>query len=330
MQFDQLKRREFITLLGGSTAWPLAARAQQSGKLPTIGFLGSGTLAVQGRWAAAFSQRLRELGWIEDHNIKIEYRWAEGSRERAAELAAELVRLKVDVIVTYANPMVAAAKKATSVIPIVFAAAADPLGTGLVASLARPGGNVTGLSAQNTELAGKHLELLRELIPGLRRLAIMANVGNSASVLEMREVQAAAHAIGIEVATLEIRRAKDIAPALEEARGREEALYVCVDTVLFSNRIRISTLAIGAHLPTVHGNREFVAAGGLMSYGPSFPDLFRRAGDHVDKILRGANAGDIPVEQPTKFDLVINVTTAKAIGITVPPMLLERADEVIE
>jgi putative ABC transport system substrate-binding protein len=330
MQFDRLKRREFITLLGGSTAWPLAARAQQPGKLPTIGFLGSGTLAAQGQWLTAFLQRLRELGWTEDHNIKIEYRWAEGSSERAAELVAELVRLKVDVIVTYANPMVVAAKRATSVIPIVFAAAADPLGSGLVASLARPGGNVTGLSAQNTELAGKHLELLRELIPGLRRLAIMANVGNSASVLEMREVQAAAHAIGIEVATLEIRRAEDIAPALGEARGRAEALYVCIDTVLFSNRIRISMLAIGAHLPTVHSNREFVAAGGLMSYGPSFPDLFRRAGDQVDKILRGTKPGDIPVEQPTKFDLVINVTTAKAIGITVPPMLLGRADEVIE
>jgi putative tryptophan/tyrosine transport system substrate-binding protein len=330
MQFDQLKRREFITLLGGSAAWPLAARAQQAKKLPKIGFLGSGTAAAQGQWVAAFLQRLRELGWIEGRSLTIEYRWAEGNGDRAAELAAEFVRLKVDVIVTYANPMVVATKKATSVIPIVFAAAADPLGTGLVASLARPGGNVTGLSVQNTELAGKHLELLRELIPGLRRLAIIANVGNSASVLEMREVQAAAHAIGIEVATLEIRRAEDIAPAFEEVRGRADALYVCIDTVLFSNRIRISTLAIGAHLPTMLSNREFVAAGGLMSYGPSFPDLFRRAGDHVDKILRGAKPGDIPVEQPTKFNLVINLTTAKAIGVEVPPTLLGRADEVIE
>jgi len=327
-----MQRREFITLLGGSAAWagPLAARAQNSNKLPRIGFLGSGTAAAQGQWVAAFLQRLRELGWIDGRNLTIEYRWAEGSSDRAAELAAEFVRLKVDVIVTYANPMVVATKKATSVIPIVFAAAADPLGTGLVASLARPGSNVTGLSVQNTELAGKHLELLRELIPELRRLAIMANVGNSASVLEMREVQAAAHAIGIEVATLEIRRAEDIAAAFEEAKGRADALYVCIDTVLFSNRIRVSTLAIGAHLPTMLSNREFVAAGGLMSYGPSFPDLFRRAGDHVDKILRGAKPGDIPVEQPTKFDLVINLTTAKAIGLEVPPTLLGRADEVIE
>ena len=327
-----MQRREFITLLGGSAAWagPLAARAQNSNKLPRIGFLGSGTAAAQGQWVAAFLQRLRELGWIDGRNLTIEYRWAEGSSDRAAELAAEFVRLKVDVIVTYANPMVVATKKATSVIPIVFAAAADPLGTGLVASLARPGGNVTGLSAQNTELSGKHLEFLRELIPGLRRLAIIANVGNSASVLEMREVQAAAHAIGIEVATLEIRRAEDIAPAFEEARSRADALYVCIDTVLFSNRIRVSAMAIGAHLPTMVSNREFVAAGSLMSYGPSFPDMFRRAGDHVDKILRGAKPGDIPVEQPTKFDFVINLTAAKALDLTVPPTLLARASEVIE
>jgi putative ABC transport system substrate-binding protein len=183
---------------------------------------------------------------------------------------------------------------------------------------------------QNTELAGKRLELLRELVLGLRRLAIMANVGNSASVLEMHEVRAAARATGIEVSILEIRRAEDIAAAFEEVRGRADALYVCIDTVFFSNRIRISTLAIGAHLATLLSSRESVAAGGLMSYGPSFPDLFRRAADHVDKILHGAKPGDIPVEQPTKFDLVINLTTAKAIGLEVPPTLLGRADEVIE
>jgi putative ABC transport system substrate-binding protein len=275
-------------------------------------------------------QRLRELGWIEGRTIAIEYRWAEGSSDRAAELAAEFVRLKVDVIVTHANPMVIAAKQATSVIPIVFAAAADPLGTGLVASLARPGGNVTGLSVQNTDLAGKHLELLRDLIPGLRRLAIMVNVDNSASVLEMREVQAAARMIGLEVATLKIRRAEDIAPAFEELKGRADALYVCIDTVLFAHRIRINTLALSARLPTMLSNREYVEAGGLMSYGPNFLDLFRRAGDYVDKILRGAKPGEIPVEQPTKFDLIINLTTAKALGITVPATLLARADEVIE
>jgi putative ABC transport system substrate-binding protein len=324
-------RRQFITLLGGAAgAWPLAAHAQQTAMRPTIGFLGSGTPAVQGQWVAAFVQRLRELGWIEGRNLTIEYRWAEGSADRAAELAAEFVRRKVDVIVTYANPMVVATKQATSVIPIVFAAAADPVGTGLVAGLARPGGNVTGLSAQNTDLAGKHLELLRDLIPGLRRLAIMANVDNSASVLEMREVQAAARTIGLEVATLEIRRGEDIAPAFEGLKGRADALYVCVDTVLFSNRISVNTLALSARLPTIFLNREYVEAGGLMSYGPSFPDLFRRAGGYVDKILHGAKPGNIPVEQPTKFALTINLTTANALGLKIPPTLLVRADEVIE
>jgi putative tryptophan/tyrosine transport system substrate-binding protein len=324
-----IKRREFITLLGSAAAWPLAAQAQQP-KLSTIGFLGSGTPAVQSQWTTSFVQRLHELGWIEGRTVAIEYRWAEGRSDRAAELAAEFVRLKVDIIVTHANPMVIAAKQATSVIPIVFAAAADPLGTGLVASLARPGGNVTGLSVQNTDLAGKHLELLRDFIPGLRRLAIMVNVDNSASVLEMREVQAAARMIGLEVATLTIRRAEDIAPAFEELKGRADALYVCIDTVLFAHRIRINTLALSARLPTMLSNREYVEAGGLMSYGPNFLDLFRRAGDYVDKILRGAKPGEIPVEQPTKFDLIINLTTAKALGLTVPETLLARADEVIE
>ena len=325
-------RRKFLATLGGAAAaWPVAGRAQQTAMVPTIGFLGSGTPAAHGHWVAAFAQRLRELGWIEGRNLTIEYRWAEGSSDRAAELAAEFVRLKVDVIVTYANPMVVATKRATSVIPIVFAAAADPLGTGLVAGLARPGGNVTGLSVQNTDLAGKHLELLRDLIPGLRRLAIMANVGNSASVLEMREVQAAARTIGLEVTILEIRRAEDIAPAFEELKARADALYVCVDTILFSHRIRVNTLALSARLPTMLSvSREYVEAGGLMSYGPNFVDLFRRAGDYVDKILHGAKPGNIPVEQPTKFDLVINLTTAKALGLTIPPTLLARADEVIE
>jgi putative ABC transport system substrate-binding protein len=328
MQLGQLKRREFITLLGGAAAWPVMARAQQRAR--TIGFSGSGSPAAQGQWVAAFVQRLRELGWVEGRNLTIEYRWAEGSSDRAAEIAADFVRRNVDVIVTYANPIVAATMQATTVTPIVFAAAADPIGTGLVASLARPAGNVTGLSVQNTDLVGKHLELLRDLIPGLHWLAIMANVSNSASVLEMRTVQEAARMVGLEVAALEIRRAEDIAPAFEALKGHAEALYVCIDTMLFSNRIRINTLAVGAHLPTMLSNREFVAAGGLMSYGPNFPDLFRRAGDYVDKILRGAKPADIPVEQPTKFDLVINLTTAKALGLSVPDKLLALADEVIE
>jgi putative ABC transport system substrate-binding protein len=329
----RLQRREFIALLGGAAAssmlWPLATRAQQAGKRPTIGLLTAGAPATHGRWVAAFVRRLRELGWIEGRTISIEYRWAEGRPERYAEIAAEFVRLKVDVIVTQGGA-VAAAKKATSVIPIVFTVAADPLGGGLVASLARPGGNVTGLSLQFTDLAGKRLELLREVVPRLDRLAIMANVSYPAAVLEMAEVEATARTLGLEVAPSPIRRAEDIAPAFEALKGRAEALYVCGDPLVTTNRIRINTLALGARLPTMHGIREYVEAGGLMSYGANFPDLFRRAGDYVDKILRGANPGDIPVEQPTKFDLVVNLITAKALGLTVPPSLLARADEVIE
>jgi putative ABC transport system substrate-binding protein len=282
------------------------------------------------QWTAAFVQRLRELGWIEGRDIAIEYRYGEGRNERFAEIASEFVRAKVDIIVTYATPAIAAAKEATSVIPIVFAAAADPVGTGLVASLARPGGNVTGMSVQFTDLAGKKLELLREVVPRLRRLAIMANVGAPGAVLEMREAQAVARAVGLDVATVEIRGAGDIAPAFETLKDRAEALYVASDPLLNINRIRINILALGARLPTMHGVREYVEAGGLMSYGASVPDLFRRAADLVDKILHGAKPGDIPVEQPTKYDLVVNLITAKALGLTIPPMLLSRADEVIE
>ncbi len=311
-----MKRREFITLLGGAAAaWPLAARAQQAGKLPTIGYMGSNTPSAESQRIAAFVQRLRELGWIEGRTVAIEGRWGEGRNERFAEIAAEFVRLKVDVIVTAGTAAVVTVKQATSVIPIVFAVAGDPVGTGLVASLARPGGNVTGLSVQQTDLAGKRLELLREVVPGLRRLAIMANIGNPSAVLEMREVQAAARTLGLEVATLEIRRAEDIAPAFEALKGRADALYVCGGPLVFTHRIRINTLALAARLPTIHDHREYVEAGGLMSYGPNFPDLYRRAADYVDKILRGAKPGDLPVEQPTKFDLVINLKTAKALGL---------------
>ena len=319
-----------MPLLGGATAaWPLAARAQQPAKLPTIGFLGGTTPATWSLFVAAFVQRLRELGWIEGRTFAIEYRWAEGRGERFAEIAAEFVRLNVDVIVTVGGAVLAA-KQATSLIPIVFAAAADPVGSGLVASLARPGGNVTGLSSQFTDLAGKRLELLREMVPSLRRLAIMANAGYPAAVLEMAEVQATTRTLGLDVVTLELRRAEDIAPAFEALKGRAEALYVCAESLVTTNRVRINTLALAARLPTMHSIREYVEAGGLMSYGPNFPDLWRRAGDLVDKILRGAKPADIPVEQPTKFDLIINLTTAKALGLDVPPTLLARADEVIE
>jgi putative tryptophan/tyrosine transport system substrate-binding protein len=253
MHFDRLRRREFITLLGGAAAtWPLAARAQQPGKLPTIGFLGAAP-SIESQRVAAFVQRLRELAWIDGRNLTIEYRWTEGRNERNAESAAEFVRLKVDVIVTVGTPPTLAAKQATALIPIVFAAASDPVGTGLVASLARPGGNVTGLSIQTTDLAGKRLELLREVIPRLSRLAILANVGNPASVLDMGEAQAAARALGLEVTTSEIRRAEDISPAFDALKGRAEALYVCVDPLVNTHRIRVNTLALAARLPTMHG-----------------------------------------------------------------------------
>jgi putative ABC transport system substrate-binding protein len=326
-----MKRRDFMTLLGGAAfAWPVTARAQQSGKLRTIGFLGPNTHSAASEWVAAFVQRLRELGWMEGRTITIEYRWAEGREERFAEIAAEFVRLKVDVIVTSGTPAVMASKKATSVIPIVFATAGDPVGSGLVASLARPGGNVTGLATLANELAGKRLELLREVVPDLRRLAIMGNVGNPFTVLELGEVQAAARTLGLEVATLEIRRAQDLAPAFEALKSRADALYVCTDALANTNRIRINIAALGERLPTMHGSRDYVEAGGLMSYGPNFPDMFRRTADYVDKILRGAKPGDLPVEQPTKFDLVVNLTTAKALRLDVPPTLLTRADEVLE
>jgi len=325
-----MKRRDFIKVIVCSAAWPLAAGAQQPGKLPTIGYLGATTPSTESQRVAALVQRLREFGWIEGRNLTIEYRYAEGRSERYAELAAEFVRLNVDVIVTYGTPAVAAAKQATAVIPIVFAVAGDPLGSKLIASLARPGGNVTGLSNQKTDLADKRLELLREIVPGFRRLAIMANVGNPPSVLEMREVEATARKLGNEVTTFEIRGAEDIAPVFDALKGRADALYVCGDPLVETNRIRIITLALGARLPSMSDFPEYVEAGGLMSYGPNFPDLFRRAAGYVDKILRGAKPSDIPVEQPTKFDFVINLITAKALGLDVSPTLLARTDKVIE
>ena len=247
----------------------------------------------------------------------------------ASTASPEFVHLKVDCIVTNGDA-VPTIKKATSVIPIVFAIANDPVGGGLVASLARPGGNVTGLSGQATDLAAKRLELLREVVPRLRRLAIMLNVGYPSAVLEMGEVQAAARALGIEVAPLEIRRAEDVAPAFDMLKAQADALYVVVDTLVSANRTRIITFALGARLPTIWNTRGFVQAGGLMSYGPNFLDLFRSTAGLVDKILRGAKPGDLPVEQPTKFELVINLTAAKALRLTIPESFLARADEVIE
>jgi putative tryptophan/tyrosine transport system substrate-binding protein len=320
-----MRRREFITLVGGAVAaWPLAARAQQPSRVPTIGYLGAGTPAGQSQWLAAFVQRLRELGWIEGRTVAIEYRWAESRTQRYAEIAAEFVRLKVDVIVTLGQA-VPAAKQATSVIPIVFAVDADPVGGGLVASIARPGGNVTGLSSQSPEIASKRLELLREAVPGLRRLVILGNVDWRGAVQEIAEVQAAAPTLGLNVVDkLEIRRADDITPAFSALKGGPQALYVCSDPLVATNRVRIVILALGARLPTMFVRREYIEAGGLMSYGPNFLDMNRRAADFVDKLLRGAKPADLPVEQPTKFELVINLATAKALGLTISPSLLAR------
>jgi len=326
-----MQRREFITLVGGAAAaWPIATRAEQPARLPTVGFLGSATPSAAPEGAAAFVQRLSELRWVVGSTVAIEYRWAEGRNDRSAELAAEFVRLKVDAIVTSGTPSVLALMQATSSIPIVFVAVGDPVANGLVKSLARPGGNVTGLSNQTRDLAGKRVEILREVIPGLRRLAILANVGNDAVVLEMRDAQAAARTLGYEVTTLEIRRSEDIAPAFETLRDRADAIYIVIDALVVINRVSINTLALNARLPTMHAFRESVEAGGLISYGPNFPELWRRSAEYIDKILRGAKPADIPVEQPTKFDLVINLKTAKALGLSVPPALLARADDVIE
>jgi putative tryptophan/tyrosine transport system substrate-binding protein len=300
------------------------------GKLPTIGYLGGGGPISQRAWVEAFVQRLRELGWIEGRTVAIEYRWGEGRTERYAEITDEFVRLKVDVILAGGTEAAIAAKQATSVIPIVFPTAGDPVGSRLVASLARPGGNVTGLSNLGTGLAAKRLELLREVFPDLRRLAVMANADYSGGLTERDEIDAAARMLGLEVVPLPIRRAEDIASGFEGLKGRAEALYTTGDSLVNAHRLRINTFALVAQLPTMFPQREYVEAAGLMSYGANFPDLNRRAADFVDKILRGAKPGDIPVEQPTKFDLVINLITAKALRLTVPPNLLARADEVIE
>ena len=323
-----MRRRQFIGILAAMVSSPFAARAQQA-KRPTIGFLGVSTSSAWTHWTGAFVKRLGELGWTEGRNLTIEYRWAEGRSERYVEVAAEFVRLKVDVIVT-GGSAIPAAMQATSTIPIVFALAVDPIAGGLVTSLARPGGNVTGLSVLSKETASKRVEILREGIPGLRRIAVLGNGGYTGSIDEMREVQSAARSFGIEVDRLEIRRAADIAPALEQLERGAQALYVCPDALVNANRARIGILALGVRVPTMFGFREYVDPAGLMSYGPHVPDLFRRAGEYVDKILRGTKAGELPVEQPTKFELVINLTVAKALGIKLPEAFLLRADEIIE
>jgi putative ABC transport system substrate-binding protein len=326
-----MRRREFFALLGGAATWPIVAAAQQPTKrLPTVGYLGGGGPANQRAWVDAFVERLRELGWVEGRTVAIEYRWGEGHAGRYAEIAAAFVRSKVDVILAGGTEAAVAARQATTTIPIVFPTAGDPIGTGLVASLARPGGNVTGLSNQGSDLATKRLEIVRDVFPGLRRLAVMVNAGYSGGVTEGAEIDTAASALGLEIVPLPVKRPEDIASAFEGLKDRAQALYVIGDALLQMNRLRINTFALANRLPTMLPQREFVEAAGLMSYGANFPDLNRRAAEFVDKILRGTKPADLPVEQPTKFDLIINLIVAKALGVEVPPTVLARADEVIE
>jgi ABC-type uncharacterized transport system substrate-binding protein len=324
-----MRRRDFMWLLSGTTMlWSRPVRAQQTQR-PVIGFLGTVAQPVWTKPVAAFEQQLREHGWVDGRTVTIIYRWAEGRSERFAEIAAEFVGRKVDVIVTGGNA-VSAVRQATSTIPIVFALAVDPVGSGFVNSLSQPGGNVTGLSLQGPDLAGKRLELLRELAPGRRRLAILVNAGYPAAKEELAQVQTVARALGFESAVLEMRRAEDIAPAFDAAKGRADALYVVGDALAGANVAKITRLALDAQLPTISSYREFAVSGGLIAYGPSYPALFQRAADVVDKILRGAKPADIPVEQPIKFDLIINLKSAKTLGVAVPQTLLATADELIE
>jgi putative ABC transport system substrate-binding protein len=325
-----VRRRAFLAGFGAVAALPIAGRAQQSARAPIIGFLGSASRESAGPWVAAFVKRLHELGWDEGRNIAIDYRWAEARSERYSEIAAEFSSRKVDVIVTWASAPTLAAKRATATIPIVFAAQMDPVGAGVVASLARPGGNVTGMSIQQTDTAGKRIELLREVVPKLARLAVMANSGAPGAMIEMREVVTTARTLGLEATPIEVRQADEVFPAIESLKGRADALYVATDPLIFSNRVRINALAQAQRLPTIFGGREYPEAGALMSYGPNWAELFRHAAEQVDKILRGTRPAGIPVEQPTKFDLILNLKTAKAIGLELPPSLLARADEVIE
>lgn len=324
-----MKRRAFLLLGGAAAAWPVRAGSATVNR-PVVGFLVPGTQASYAQWIAGFAQRMRELGWRDGDNIDIVYRATDGVNARFAEIAAEFVKLKVDVIVTSASEATIAAKQATSAIPIVFAATSDPVATGLVESLAHPGGNVTGLSAESTDYAGKEVELLRELVPGLQRLAILTNADSPGMMAETAKVQTAARGVGLEVVTLAIRRAEEITAAFDGLKNKADALYCVPGPLTGVNRVRIVTLALAEKLPAIYGPRSYVDAGGLISYGPDIADLFRRAADFVDKILRGAKPADIPVEQPTKFYLFVNLTTAKALGLVIPQSILLRADEVIE
>jgi putative ABC transport system substrate-binding protein len=321
-----MKRREFV-LIALAAAFAPSAYGQTR---KVVGFLGPTAASAAGKRMSAFVQRLEDHGWTDGRNITIEYRWANGRTEQFAPLASELVKLNVAVIATWGTATALAAKRATASIPIVFTVVGDPVGSGLVTSLARPGGNVTGTSTQHQDTVGKRMQFLHEFVPAMRRLAMLVNIGNPADLEEKKEVQQASVKLGLELVSLDVRRGEDIEPAMAALKGRAQALYVVSDALFANNRERINRLALEAQLPTMHGFREMAEAGGLISYGPDYLDLFRRAADQVDQVLRGAAPADVPVEQPTKFELIVNLKTAKALGLTVPPTLLATADEVIE
>src|SRR5215467_439487 len=325
------KRREFITLLGGTAAWPLAARTQQAGKVHRIGVLETISATLNVANVYALRAGLRQLGYFEGQNLVIEYRSADGRDDRFPGLARELLALKVDVIVTRGTPAAKAVKNATSTVPVVMTASGDPVGVGLVTSLARPGGNITGLSAIVGELSPKRLELIREIVPGLARIAVLANTSNDAVRRDWARIETAARSLGVQSQLLDLRESDALGPTFDDASARRaDALVVVVDAITQANQQRIVDLAMKHRLPAIYSSREFVDAGGLISYGVSYPDLYRRAATYVDKILKGTKPADLPVVQPTKFELVINLKTAKALGLEVPPTLLARADEVIE
>ena len=326
----QMRRREFLYLIVGATTWPLGARAERAEKPPVIGAIFPGTSDKYPRIAKILVQRLGELGWVVGRDVAVEYRYAEGSLDRTAEAAAEFARMKVDVILLSGDSEALAAQRATATIPIVAIAVGDPVGNGLVESLAHPGGNFTGMSLALSETAGKRLELLREVVPGLKRVAIFGNSGNPLVASERNAAIAAAHALGFDTIISGVQTVEDIAPTIESLKGNADALYVCEDPFTVAHRAKINAAALAARLPTMRVFGFITEEGGLLSYGPDIFDLWRRAIELTDKILRGTKPADIPVEQPTKFDLVVNLKTAKTLGLTIPETFLTRADEVIE
>jgi putative ABC transport system substrate-binding protein len=325
-------RRDVITLLGGAAAaWPLAARAQQSAKVPRIGFLGNSTATLEANLLGPFREGLRELGYQEGRNLAIEFRWADGTYERFPALIAELIALNVDLIVTAGTPASLAVKKATTSTPLVMVAVGDPVATGLVATLARPGGNITGLTSISSEMEGKRLELLKEAVPSISHVAVLWNAISPIQIIDERETQAAAQTLGVKVLSLGVRSTEEIEDAFAAIiRERPGGLLVLADRLFLHNRARIMSFAAQNRLPGVYAYREFVEAGGLMAYGPSYADMHRRAAWYVDRILKGTKPADLPVQAPAKFELVVNLRAAKALGVSLPPQLLGRADEVIE